>query len=155
MGEILKHRLQQSRFESPTQEALLNLMVTAAFFQERLAEALDPHDLTSAQYNVLRILRGAHPGGYARCEIAQRAIERAPDLTRLIDRLEARGLVERSRSASDRRRSVSRITRRGLDLLERVQPAVRAVHRELAARLPERDARELSRICERLYGDAS
>ncbi len=152
MGETLKRRLQQSRFENPVQEALLNVLVAASFLEERLAAALVEHELTTPQYNVLRILRG-NPDGYARCEIAARAIQRAPDLTRLIDRLEKRGLVERGRSDIDRRRSVTRITRRGLDMLERVAPAMRAAHRELAARLPDRDARELSRLCEQLYGE--
>jgi len=151
MGQILKRRLRQEKFESAYHEAVLNLLVTASHFQERMSATLAPYDITTAQYNVLRILRGAQPDGFARCEIAERAIERAPDLTRLIDRLESRGLVERARAHADRRRSVSRITRRGLDLVERVTPAVRAVHQEIATRLPEHDAREFSRICERLY----
>ncbi|MFI5370126.1 MAG: MarR family winged helix-turn-helix transcriptional regulator [Candidatus Eisenbacteria bacterium] len=154
MGEVLKQRLQQTRFESPVQEAVLNLMVAAASLDDRMSEALAPHGITPAQYNVLRILRGASPDGYARCEIARRALRRAPDLTRLIDRLERRRLVGRARSEADRRRSVTRITRRGLELLERATPAVRAVQSGIADRLNERDARELSRLCELLYEDA-
>jgi DNA-binding MarR family transcriptional regulator len=155
MGEALKKRLRQSRFETPVQEAVLNVMVTSAWLDDRLTVALAPHGLTPAQYNVLRILRGALPGGYARREIGDRALRRAPDLTRMIDRLEARRLVGRARSEHDRRRSVTRITRRGLELLERAQPAVRATEAEIAARLSETDSRELSRLCELLYGDHS
>jgi DNA-binding MarR family transcriptional regulator len=80
-------------------------------------------------------------------------LERAPDVTRIIDRLEVQHLVERERSGRDRRLSITRISRKGLELLERMQRAVSSIHEELAARIPARDARELSRICEALYGD--
>jgi DNA-binding MarR family transcriptional regulator len=153
MGEALQKRLRQGSFETPVQEAVLNVMVTAGWLEEHLTGALAPHGITPAQYNVLRILRGARPGGYARCEIAARALRRAPDLTRLIDRLEVRRLVGRARSESDRRRSVTRITRRGLELLERAQESVRVTESRIAARLTERESRELSRLCELLYGE--
>ena len=78
-------------------------------------------------------------------------IERAPDVTRLIDRLEQQGWIERRGSDRDRRLSVAYITRRGRELLDRMQPDVRRVTDSLAARLTEDDARELSRACERLY----
>jgi DNA-binding MarR family transcriptional regulator len=70
-----------------------------------------------------------------------------------VDRLEAQGLVERTRSEADRRLSLTRITERGLALLEEVQPAMEGVERYFAERVSRRDARELSRICEGLYGD--
>jgi len=153
MGEILKKRLRQSRFESPVHEAVLNLLVAAGHVRTLHDRALERHGLSGVQFNVLRILRGAHPHGYPRHEIACRLVERAPDVTRLIDRLEAQGLVERARAESDRRLSVTRITRRGLELLERVQPDMDAVGRALARRLGPKDARELSRLCEGLYAD--
>ncbi len=151
MGEPLKRRLQQSRFESAQHEAVLNLMVAAAYVRARIERVCAEHGITEGQYNALRILRGVHPDGYPRCDIARRLIERAPDVTRLIDRLETQGLVERSRSGADRRLSITRITRKGLAVLERMQPAMSAVHRELIERMSDRDARELSRICERIY----
>ena len=152
MGETLRKRLAQSRFESPVHEALLDLLVAAGFVRERLTRALEDHELSHAQYNVLRILRGAHPEGYPRCEIGRRMLERAPDVTRLIDRLERRGLVERERSDRDRRLSVTRITRKGLDLVERLKPGIDEASRVFGERLSARDARELSRLCESLYG---
>jgi DNA-binding MarR family transcriptional regulator len=151
VGESLKKRLKQARFESPFHEAFLNLMVATAHLRDLVDRMCERHRITMAQYNVLRILRGAHPEGYPRCEIAQRMIERAPDVTRLIDRLEEQELVERGRSDADRRLSVTRITRKGLDLLERMQPDAEAVHRTLAARLTPAQAEELSRLCESLY----
>ena len=152
MGEALHKRLQQSRFEGPHHEALLNLMVAAEHVRARIDAVCATHGITEAQYNVLRILRGVSPDGYSRTEITRRMLERAPDVTRLIDRLEVQQLVERERSGHDRRLSITRISRKGLDVLARMQPEVSAIHRELAARISERDARELSRICETLYG---
>ena len=152
MGETLRQRIKQRRFDSPAHEAMLNLLVASGHVRQLVDAACEAHGITQAQYNVLRILRGAHPGGYPRGEIGGRMVERAPDVTRLIDRLERRKLAERARSAADRRQSITRITLAGLDLLRRMDPILRAIHRRLAARLSPRDVRELSRICELLYG---
>src|ERR1700757_3122275 len=97
MTEALSRRLKQAEFSSPAQEALLSVMVAAAALNERMDRVCAGHKITRAQYNVLRILRGVHPEGHPRCEIAQRMIERAPDVTRLVDRLQAQGLVRRNR----------------------------------------------------------
>lgn len=152
MGEFLKKRLHQSRFDSPVQEALLNLIVAAAHVQDRLDQACVEHGISVSQYNVLRILRGAHPQGLARCDITRRMLERSPDVTRLIDRLERRGLAERARSDEDRRLSVTRITRKGLGVLDQMRPEVEATQRVFAGRLSPGDVHELSRICEAIYG---
>ena len=154
MGDALRKRIQQSRFESETQEAILNLLVAADHLRSRTERICSELGISASQYNVLRILRGVHPQGHPRCEIARRMIERAPDVTRLIDRLKRRGLVERARGERDRRLSISRITPPGLELLERIDPRLAELQRELAGRLPPRDCRELSRICEEIYGEA-
>jgi DNA-binding MarR family transcriptional regulator len=152
VGRILKERIKQERFESPAQEALLNLLVAAGHVRQMVDEVCERQGITRAQYNALRILRGAHPDGYPRGEISARLLERAPDVTRLIDRLERRRLVERVRSGADRRLSITRITRAGLALLKKTDPGVRAVQVHFRARLSARDLAELSRICERIYG---
>lgn len=154
MGDALRRRIVQNRFESPAQEALLNLMVAADHLRSRLEGVCSGFGLSASQYNVLRILRGVHPEGHPRCEIARRMLERAPDVTRLIDRLEKRGWVARDRCERDRRLSISRITAAGLELLDRIGPSLESVQRELAARLPQHDCRELSRICEEIYGES-
>ena len=151
MGEALRRRIAQTRFEGPHHEALLNLLVAASHLQAGYDLVFSGHDLTRGQYNVLRILRGVHPEGCPRCEIVQRMIDRAPDVTRLIDRLESQGLAERLASESDRRLSITRITRKGLRLLKRIQPEVDRVEQGIGSRLSTDEARELSRICERLY----
>jgi DNA-binding MarR family transcriptional regulator len=154
MGEALKRRIKQaSDFHSPAQEAMLNLMVAADHLRGRLDRVCAEFGVTHGQYNVLRILRGVHPEGHPRCEISARMLEKAPDVTRLVDRLEAQGLVERTRSEEDRRLSITRITPRGLRLLERMAPAVEGVARYFAERVSRRDARELSRVCEGLYDE--
>lgn len=153
MGEALKRRIKQERFEGPLQEAMLNLMVAASVVAEQADRICAEHGITRGQYNVLRILRGAHPEGHSRCDVAVRLVERAPDVTRLVDRLERQGLVERVRSEEDRRLSISRITSTGLELLERMDPAMRAHQEYFASRLSVRDQRELSRICEAIYDE--
>jgi len=154
MGEALKRRIKQGAdFAGPAQEAMLNLMVAADHFRSLLDRVCAEYGITHGQYNVLRILRGVHPEGHPRCEIAARMLEKAPDVTRLVDRLEAQGLVERARSEADRRLSITRITEKGLALLDEMRPALEEVERYFTERVSRRDARELSRICEGLYGE--
>jgi DNA-binding MarR family transcriptional regulator len=151
MGEALKKRLKQRKFENPLHVSILNLMVAADYVRSHMEGHCNRFGITHSQYNVLRILRGVYPNGHPRGEIASRMIERAPDVTRLIDRLEKQGLVDRDRSARDRRLSMTRITKKGLDLLERMKPDEEFRH--FAKRIPVRDRKALSRICEEIYSD--
>lgn len=152
MGQIIRARLRQTSFASPQEETMLNLLLAAGHLRERWEQVCEAHGITAGQYNVLRILRGAGPAGHPRGEIAVRLIERAPDVTRLVDRLERHDLVHRIRSEGDRRLSIARITRKGLDLLDRMDPHIRTIHAYVGEQLSLRDCRELSRICEQLYG---
>ena len=153
MGHALQARLRQKTFESPSHEATLNLMVATGHLRQKLESVLERHGLTGGQYNVLRILRGVHPAGHPRCEIASRMIERAPDVTRLIDRLERAGLVKRDRSAAaDRRRSIATISRRGLLLLRALDAELTAVNNLVSERLSLQECLQLSRLCEKIYG---
>lgn len=152
MGRVLLRRLKQTKPLSPVQEAAVNLLLAGSWLNDRLERALEDEGLTLSQYNVLRILRGAQPEGLPRGDIACRLIDRAPDVTRLVDRLEARQLVERARDPKDARRSVSRITRTGLALLTKGNDAMQAVHEALGQRLSAADVQAVSRICEALYG---
>lgn len=151
MGRVLRQRLRQTRFENPVQEAVFNVIVASGHLRERVDRVLAGHRVTLAQFNVLRILRGAQPGGLPRCEIAPRMLERAPDVTRIVDRLVRAGQVERARSEEDGRHSIARITRKGLALLERLDPEMSAVFQQLSERIHHRDAETLSRLCELLY----
>jgi DNA-binding MarR family transcriptional regulator len=140
----------QSRFESEHHEAMLSLLVAASAIRESLDRVCGEHAITRGQYNVLRILQ-ANPAGFSRGEIARRLVERSPDVTRLIDRLEQRGLIERRESEQDRRLSLARITRKGQDLLEEMEPDVQAVEARLASLMSADEAAELTRLCERIF----
>ena len=155
MGEALKRRIKQTAdFASPAQEAMLNLIVAADYVHTRLERVCAEFGVTRPQYNVLRILRGVHPGGHPRAEISARLLASAPDVTRLVDRLQAQGLVERDRVEEDRRLSITRITKKGLRLLEKMQPHISKEHERFSKRVSRRDCLELSRICETLYDEA-
>lgn len=104
------------------------------------------HDLSHAQYNFLRVLRGGDPRGMACQAIAEQLIERVPDVTRLVDRLEATGLVERASTAQDKRVVLVRLTRKGVDLLARLDRPIDDVHRRQLAHLTRRELAELNRL---------
>jgi DNA-binding MarR family transcriptional regulator len=146
----LRKRLRQEQFESVEQEAMVGLLVASGHLGQALEQVCAEHGITHDQYNVLRILRGASPEGHPRYEIADRLINRAPDVTRLLNRLEREGLVERYRSDVDRRLSFSRITGEGLGLLAEMEPSIRAVHHKMADALGSKELRDLARYCRAL-----
>lgn len=154
MTHKLKQRLKQnSDFESPVNEALLNLLVAADVVRKRINAVCAEFGLTQGQYNVLRILRGVHPQGHPRCDIAARMLEEAPDVTRLVDRLERQKLVERDRAEDDRRLSIARITEKGLQLLVEAEPQMSEIGKSFANRLSNNEARKLTNICEKIYSE--
>jgi DNA-binding MarR family transcriptional regulator len=106
----------------------VDLLRTADLLTRRMVGVIKAAELRPAQYNVLRILRGAREG-LACGEIARRMITRDPDVTRLLDRLEKRGLISRSREATDRRTVLTRITPKGLELLARLDVPVQQAHK--------------------------
>ncbi|MEP0547588.1 MAG: MarR family transcriptional regulator [Rhodothermales bacterium] len=130
MSTALQREIRQSKpFASPEAEAALNVARTAAILDAEIADALKPHGLTPTQYNVLRILRGAGDSGLCRYEVGDRLVTPVPDVTRLLDRLEAGGLVDRARDSEDRRQVRARITPQGLDLLGELDGVLEALHR--------------------------
>jgi len=133
----------------PSAEALWSLLVAADYLRGRMDAVCAAFRVTTSQFSVLRILRAACPDGYSRNEIARRMIDRAPDVTRLVDRLEQQQFVERARSSEDRRLSVTRITDLGLRLLSRVEPEIRKLERScFCDSLSEQDCADLLRICQ-------
>lgn len=146
----IRERLQQRRFRTLADEAVVSLMVAADALEQTAAPVWERHGLTADQYNVLRILRGVYPAGHARNEVARRMIHRAPDVTRMLDRLVRQGFVARVRNPDDRRESIATITRAGLALLDRVDPDVHALQTAVTAALSEGDLRQLVRLCDAL-----
>ena len=143
-------RVQQRQFQGVAEEALISLLVAAGQLTQRLNDLCRRHGITHDQYNILRILRGAHPEGHPRFEIARRLVSRAPDVTRLIDRLERQGLVERAWAAENRRHSIARITAAGLELLAAIDPEIEVLQRETVAGVGDAELETFSRICNRL-----
>jgi DNA-binding MarR family transcriptional regulator len=129
MSERLREEIRQGRpFQTLEQEAYLEVVRTASALSDRLERVLEPAGITLAQYNVLRILRGSHDDGLCRNDLRDRMLTRMPDVTRLLDRMEAAGWVRRTRDTEDRRMVNTRITEEGLQLLDAVQEAVAAEH---------------------------
>lgn len=153
MGETLGRRLLQARFEGPHHEALLAILLANAAVEEMLDDAFDGTGMTVPQYNVLRILNGIYPGSHARGDIARRMVRRAPDLTRMLDRLVRMELVERERGDHDHRQSLARITQKGRELLDRLHPKVAHLNQILSRRLTEPEASALVNLLEKIYGN--
>jgi DNA-binding MarR family transcriptional regulator len=139
---------QTKPFDNLEDEALVALQRTADRLHWRLSEMLKAHGLSPTQYNALRILRGAGDEGRACSEIAERMINRDPDITRLVDRLERRGLVARSREGRDRRVITTRITPAGLKLLESLDRPIEDFNRKMLGPLGELRLRTLIQLLE-------
>jgi DNA-binding MarR family transcriptional regulator len=147
----LQKEIRQTRpFRSRAQEASVGLARTADQQHRRLAALLEPSGLTPQQYNVLRILRGSHPDPLPTLEIGERMIEQSPGITRLLDRLEAKGLVHRQRCTEDRRLVHCTITAAGLELLAGLDDAVDRCDEALVAALSADETEQLIALLERL-----
>jgi DNA-binding MarR family transcriptional regulator len=129
----------------PEEAAFLDLLRTTDMLSRGLIHVLKTEDVSATQYNVLRILRGS-PEGLPCGEIASRMITRDPDVTRLLDRLEKRGLISRCRETKDRRTVMARITPQGLKLLARLDEPVQTAHRKLLGHLGRKRLRNLTEL---------
>jgi DNA-binding MarR family transcriptional regulator len=139
--------IQQNRpFRSTGHEAVVTLFRTVADMERYVVPRLAAEGVTPQQFNVLRILRGAGPAGLPTLAIAERMIDRAPGITRLLDRLVRAELVTRDRDGRDRRQVTCRITPRGEALLERLDPVVDRTDREVVAALSPAEQRTLIRL---------
>ena len=142
-------------FKSVEEEAILSIARTAALIEHAGAEALKPFNLTITQYNVLRILRGAGDEGLCRNEVGERLVTKVPDVTRLLDRMEAAGLIVRRA----RRRRIggivaTRITDKGLKLLEKIDRELPAMHARQLGHVSQKRLRELISILEEVRSRA-
>ena len=129
-GKVAVEISQTKPFNCREEEVFLNLAKSYEHMQLGFVELFRNYNLSSTQYNVLRILRGAGPDGLNCTEVAQRMISHDPDVTRLFDRLESRGLVVRARSVADRRVVRANISASGLELLSQLDQPVLDLHRE-------------------------
>lgn len=143
----LQEELKQSKpFATLEQEALLSIERTAAILSHAVADALRPWGITPTQYNVLRILRGAGEQGLCRNEVRDRLVSRVPDVTRLLDRMEEMGFVDRERAVDDRRMVYTRITRKAIQLLARLDEPIARLHQRQLGHLGAVKLRTLVRL---------
>jgi DNA-binding MarR family transcriptional regulator len=134
------------RFDSPEQEAFLNLWRTYDRLRALEEELFGRYGLTPQQYNALRLLRGEHPEKVRTLDLAGRLVSRAPDITRLLDKLEQRGLVERDRPTDNRRVVRIGITAAGLALLRELSEPVRQCHARQLGHLSRKEIQDLTAL---------
>ncbi|HWW73927.1 MAG TPA: MarR family transcriptional regulator [Pyrinomonadaceae bacterium] len=152
MTKLQKELKQTKPFKSLEEEVILNLARTAEYVGARVAQVLKGVELTPTQYNALRILRGAGSEGLTCGEISERMVTKDSDITRLLDRLEKRGLVSRERPETNRRVVLTRITGEGLALLSELDGPMLEGHRRLAGHLGEKQLRALNKLLETVRG---
>ena len=134
------------RFDSPEQEVFLSLWRTYDRLRALEEELFGRYELTPQQYNALRLLAGEHPAQLRTLDLAQRLVSRAPDITRLLDKLEQRGLIQRDRPAENRRVVYVRISDAGMSLLRELRDPLRECHARQLGHLSRKQLKELSAL---------
>jgi MarR family transcriptional regulator, organic hydroperoxide resistance regulator len=144
----VQSEIRQSRpFRSKKQEATIALLRTASVVSRALSRVVEPWALSLAQYNALRIIRGAGTGGIAPLAIRERMIEEGTTITRILDKLEQSGYIRRERALPDRRQVICEATTEGRRLLDKIDPIVDAADEEAMTSL---GARELAQFIDAL-----
>jgi DNA-binding MarR family transcriptional regulator len=131
-------------------QTFITLQRAADALGQQAEQLLKAQGLTGAQYNVLRILRGAEPNGLACSDVGARMISHDPDMTRLLDRMEKRALITRQRQKDDRRVVKTRITSEGLELLKRLDHPVRELHKRQFHHVPAARLKALTRLLDEI-----
>jgi DNA-binding MarR family transcriptional regulator len=144
---------QKSLVHSRQQDAAVSILRTANYLDRFCSPVFDQHGITSQQFNVLRILRGAGLGGLPTLDVVEKMIEQAPGITRLLDRLEEKKLVRRERPSVNRRQVLCYITKPGLDILQELDTPFRSKVNQALHRLDESEIAELIRLLELARGE--
>ena len=148
----LEEDIQQEKgFQSERHKALVNIMYTEGWLRTRMSETLKPYDLTSQQYNVLRILRGSSPKALSTSCIRSRMLDKMSDASRIVDRLHKKGLLEREVCASDKRLVDVHISDEGLKLLAQIDGPINDMS-QLCSTISEEEASTLNLIMDKLRG---
>ncbi len=151
VSNLLQQEIKQTKpFEGFGEEAFLNLQRTTDFLLRKLCDILKPFEITPPQYNVLRILRGAGETGLINREIGERMLTFVPDVTRMLDRMEARKLICRERGVTDRRLVTAYITAEGLQLLANLDEVLHNFHENSFAVCSENELSKLIEMLEKL-----
>lgn len=153
-SSAIRREIKQTKgFPDRADEATVALLRTADVLRGTMERALAPMGVTLQQYNVLRILRGSHPESMPTLEIAARMVERAPGITRLLDRLEVMALVTRKRCPDDRRRVLCSITGKGLSILDEAHEPVHEAARQRVGRVSDAELVSLLELLDRIRED--
>jgi DNA-binding MarR family transcriptional regulator len=152
MQAVEEKPVRSRRFDSPEQEAFLSLWRAYDRLKALEDELFSRYDLTAQQYNTLRLLRAAHPEKLPTLVLAGQLVSRAPDITRLLDRLDERDLVTRERRAGDRRTVYVGLTESGIHLLNKLNAEVRACHTQQLGHLSPDELRQLTDLLRKALG---
>jgi DNA-binding MarR family transcriptional regulator len=152
-GRLAAELKQNKAWTLIEEEAFLNLVRTSERLQLQLSELLKPFQLSRTQYNILRILRGAGEAGITCSQASERMVTHDPDITRLLDRLEKRGLIQRERSSGDRRVVLSQITSSGLELVNSIDSPIAEFMKQRFQRLSPEKIRDLIEMLETLRSE--
>lgn len=145
----IKDAIKQNKdFKDNCHEAMVNLHFTSGWLTQMNSKIVEPHNLSMQQYNVLRILRGQHPKSVTVKFIIERMLDKSSNASRLVDKLLAKGLVERTQSPEDRRRVDIMISKKGLELLKKLTVDFDNVNKSL--NLTEKEARSLSDLLDKM-----
>jgi DNA-binding MarR family transcriptional regulator len=145
----IEDEIKQVKFEDEIQKLMINQLFTGKWVSDVIAKHLKPFGLTNQQYNVLRILRGQHPQSISVNSITERMIDKMSNVSRLIDKLNKKGLVERRVNFQDRRQMDISITENGLKLLEEIDVVQQEIKAEFS-NLSEAEAKLLNDLLDKL-----
>jgi len=148
----IEEAIKQTKFRNDLQKAVLNLTYTAGWLHAKQEEYFKPFGITASQFNILRILRGQAGKSISGQEIKSRMLERNSDISRLLDRLDGKGLIKRSQCPSDRRASDVTITKDGLAVLADIDKAIDQAEKQIL-RLSNQEAKKLSELLDKARGE--
>jgi DNA-binding MarR family transcriptional regulator len=143
----IEDEIQQPSFKSPHQKAVINLIYTASWLNNKLQVFFKSAGITSQQFNILRVLKGQHPNSISATEIKSRMLDQNSDVSRLLDRLTSKGLITRKTCPNDKRASDVNITHIGLDLLKELDKKQKTMDQTIA--LTAEEARQLSDLLDK------
>lgn len=147
----IERDIKQKRFKSVHEKALINLLYTSELLSQNISDLLKKFGLTSTQYNVLRILAGSSPNPLTPTEIKQVMLSQTGDLTRLIDRMKAKGMVDRQTPSSNRRLVHINISKSGTELLTNIAPQIQNIYQDfMINNLTEQEAESLSNLLDKV-----
>jgi len=149
----IEKEIHQGKFRSSGQKALLNILFTYGWINERIKNVLAPEDITLQQYNILRILRGSFPKPLSTLQIRERMLDRMSDTSRIVDRLVAKGLVKKVVCTKDRRLVDVTITEKGQNLLKKLDAEVNDME-NISKNLTDKEAETISKLLDKLRDGA-